>query len=519
MQLSIALQGIVTQQLLPTADGAGRVGACEVLVPTPAIRNLIREGKTHQIYSAIQTSGATGMQTMDAHLAQLVRQGKITRALAEQRAAVPEELKRLLGAPQPRGAGQPVRRTVALRRRRDGAMSTFAFRAVDLAGIPSRGEIEASSKAQVTEQLRQRGLIVLDVSEKREAMKLEGSSSASRGSSMRELAVFSRQFATLIASGHADAAVPLHARGPDRGRDDQGGGRRRSAQDVEAGSSVAQAMERHPKVFDPLYRSMVRAGEGSGRLEEALDRVAFQLEKLDALRRQIRSAMMYPAFVFALAIVVMLVVVAFIVPVFAGIFEEIAAENPGESAELPVHDPDHGRRVGLVTGAGTSSSPILAGSRLGFIRWKKTERGRRAVGPVQAQAPVQDRRRRPEGRARALVADLLRHGRLRRPDPAVDQDHRPDVGQHGDRGGDGGRLRLGQARRHDRRADRRATRSSRRWSRHMVSVGEETGQLEHMLSKIADFYEAEVDAKVKALTSLIEPLMIMLRRRRRRASS
>jgi twitching motility protein PilT len=97
MQLSIALQGIVTQQLLPTADGTGRVVATEVLVPTPAVRNLIREGKTHQIYSALQTSGAQGMQTMDAHLAQLVRMGRITRKLAEQRASVPDELKRLLG--------------------------------------------------------------------------------------------------------------------------------------------------------------------------------------------------------------------------------------------------------------------------------------------------------------------------------------------------------------------------------------------------------------------------------------
>jgi twitching motility protein PilT len=100
MQLSIGLQGIVTQQLLPTADGAGRVVACEVLVPTPAVRNLIREGKTHQIYSAIQTSGSIGMQTMDAHLAQLVRMGRINRKLAEQRASVPEELKRLLGPVQ-----------------------------------------------------------------------------------------------------------------------------------------------------------------------------------------------------------------------------------------------------------------------------------------------------------------------------------------------------------------------------------------------------------------------------------
>ena len=109
MQLSIALQGIVTQQLLPTADGSARIVACEVLVPTPAIRNLIREGKTHQIYSAIQTSGSVGMQTMDSHLASLVRSGVITRALAEQRATVPEELKRLLGgAPNGSAAAEPA---------------------------------------------------------------------------------------------------------------------------------------------------------------------------------------------------------------------------------------------------------------------------------------------------------------------------------------------------------------------------------------------------------------------------
>ena len=98
VQLSVALQGIVTQTLLPTADGAGRCLAAEVLMPTPAIRNLIREGKTHQIYSVLQTSAAQGMQTMDASLASLVRAGTISRALAESRATSPEELRRLLGA-------------------------------------------------------------------------------------------------------------------------------------------------------------------------------------------------------------------------------------------------------------------------------------------------------------------------------------------------------------------------------------------------------------------------------------
>ncbi|MDQ4024590.1 MAG: type IV pilus twitching motility protein PilT [Actinomycetota bacterium] len=100
MQLSVTLQGIVTQQLLPTIDGRGRTVACEVLIPTPAVRNLIREGKTHQIYSALQTGGAHGMQTMDASLAQLVRERKITRELAESRSSTPQELRRLMGTVQ-----------------------------------------------------------------------------------------------------------------------------------------------------------------------------------------------------------------------------------------------------------------------------------------------------------------------------------------------------------------------------------------------------------------------------------
>jgi twitching motility protein PilT len=96
VQLSVALQGVITQQLLPTADGSGRVAACEVMIPTPAVRNLIREGKTHQIHSTMQTGSSAGMQTMDAALATLVRQGRITQRLAEQRSSNPEELRRML---------------------------------------------------------------------------------------------------------------------------------------------------------------------------------------------------------------------------------------------------------------------------------------------------------------------------------------------------------------------------------------------------------------------------------------
>src|SRR4051794_5417861 len=97
VQLSVALEGVMTQQLIPTADGSSRVVASEVLVPTPAVRNLIREGKTHQIPSAMQTGSSVGMQTMDAALATLVRAGKITQRVAEQRSSTPEELRRLTG--------------------------------------------------------------------------------------------------------------------------------------------------------------------------------------------------------------------------------------------------------------------------------------------------------------------------------------------------------------------------------------------------------------------------------------
>ena len=104
VQLSVALEGVLTQQLLPTIDGTSRVAAVETLVPTPAVRNLIREGKTHQITSAMQTGASAGMQTMDAALASLVRLGKISQQLAESRSSTPDELRRLLTGGSPMAA-------------------------------------------------------------------------------------------------------------------------------------------------------------------------------------------------------------------------------------------------------------------------------------------------------------------------------------------------------------------------------------------------------------------------------
>jgi type IV pilus assembly protein PilC len=384
--------------------------------------------------------------------------------------------------------------------------TTFAFRAVDVAGLPSRGELAAESKAAVTEQLRARGLIVLDVSEKREALAIEDFFKRWRGIPMRELVVFSRQFATLVASGMPmlRSLQTLEDQTEDDMLKESIHGLR---QDVEAGSSVAQAMERQPRVFDRLFRSMVRSGEQSGRLEEALERVAYQYEKLDALRRQVRAAMMYPAFVFGLAIVVLLVVVTWIVPIFVGIFNEIAAENPNESAELPMLTQITVGVSHALTSYWYVILPAIVGLAVAFFRWKKTETGQKQWDRLKLRFPFR-------------IGDVIHKvalARWSRTFSGTIASGVPVLQSIEVTGQTSGNTVIEEA-----MADVYASVKQGRsiaapieanpifppMIGHMVAVGEDSGQLEHMLSKIADFYEAEVDAKIKALTSLIEPLMI-----------
>jgi type IV pilus assembly protein PilC len=385
-------------------------------------------------------------------------------------------------------------------------MSTFAFRAVDLAGIPSRGELDASDKKQVAEQLRDRGLIVLDVTEKKAATNIEDFFNRFRGVSMRELAVMSRQFATLVASGMPMLRTLTTIE--DQTEDDQikeavAGVR----SDVEAGSSLASAMERHPNVFDKLYRAMVRSGEGSGRLEEALERVAFQIEKLDALRRQIRSAMLYPTFVFVFALLVMIATIAFVVPVFVGIFKEIAAENPGESSALPLPTQITVNVSHAITHQWYIIFAVLTLIVVGFVQWKKTDRGRMQWDRVKLKIPFK------VGDVVHKVA-LARWSRTFSGAIASGVPILQAIQVTGETSGNA----VVEAAMEDVYASVKGGGTIAApieqnsvfppMVGHMVSVGEDTGQLEHMLSKIADFYEDEVDAKVKALTSLIEPLMI-----------
>ena len=385
--------------------------------------------------------------------------------------------------------------------------TTFAFRAMDLAGAATAGEVEAESKAQVTDQLRQRGLIVLDVSEKNEPFKIEDLMRRWKGVDMRELSVYSRQFATLVASGMPMLRT-LHSLEEQTQDEEIREATAGIRADVEAGSTLEQAMARHPRVFDRLFRAMVRSGEQSGRLEDALDRIAFQVEKTDALRRQVKSALMYPALVFGFAVVVLVAIVVLVIPVFVNVFKEIAAEHPGESSALPPPTQLCVSASEALTGYWFVIVPALAALFFAFFKWKKTERGKETwdrfllripfkIGDVIQKVALARWSRTFSGSVASGVP-MLQAIKLtgETAGNVVVEQAMDDVYASVKRGGSlAGPIEQNPI--------------FPPMVGHMVAVGEETGQLEHMMSKIADFYEAEVDAKVKALTALIEPLMIV----------
>jgi type IV pilus assembly protein PilC len=278
--------------------------------------------------------------------------------------------------------------------------------------------------------------------------------------------------------------------------------------DVEAGSTLEQAMERHPKVFDRLFRAMVRSGEQSGRLEEAMDRIAYQVEKADALRRQVKSALMYPALVFGFATVVLVAIVAFVIPVFANIFKELAEEHPEEGASLPAPTQ---LCVGVSNALTNYWFIIIPGIVLAFFvffKWKKTDKGSEAWDRFKLRIPFK-------------IGDVIQKvalARWSRTFAGAVSSGVPMLQAIRLTGETSGNIVVEQAM-DDVYASVQSGGSLAGpiednaifppMVGHMIAVGEETGQLEHMMSKVADFYETEVDAKVKALTALIEPVMIV----------
>jgi type IV pilus assembly protein PilC len=379
------------------------------------------------------------------------------------------------------------------------AAQTFVFTAMDLAGAKASGEVEAESKQAVVDQLKARGLIALDISMKGGSKEIE--LPFLNRIKAEDLTVFTRQLSTMVSSGMTilRALYVLEAQTENKKLRETLVAVRR---DVEAGLSLSDAFQRHPKVFSPLFVAMTRAGETGGVLEEALVRVADQLEKDDALRRQVKSAMVYPGVVLTFALLVLTALIVWLVPVFAGVFETFDGELPTITKfTVALSDAMVARWYVFILG--------IVGGIVAFRRWKATEAGRGQWDAFRLKIP-------------AKIGDIVQKvalARWSRTLSALTTAGVPLLQALEITGQTAGNRVVEKA-----MAD--VIESVKRGGTiaeplkdvavfpsmvvHMIGVGEETGALDHMLSKIADFYEDQVAAAVKALTSILEPLMLVL---------
>ena len=378
-------------------------------------------------------------------------------------------------------------------------MAAFVFRAVDLAGVPARGEVDAESKQAVSDQLKARGLIVLDIAAKKGSKEI--TLHFFERVKPRDMTIMTRQLATMVSSGVTilRALYVLEEQTESKMLKQALVAIRK---DVEAGLPLSDAFERHPKVFNPLYVAMVRSGETGGMLEDSLLRTADQLEKEDALRRQVRSAMVYPTVVISFALVILLALVAFIVPVFAKVFKDFGGKLPGLT-QVTVSI-SH-----FVTGRWYLLIGLTVLGVWGFFKWKKSKAGRPQWDKFRLRVPMKI----------GEVVQKVALARWSRTLSALVHAGVPILQAIDITGRTAGNVVVERAMANVQDSVKRGGTISGPLKEvpvfpsmvvHMVGVGEETGALDSMLGKIADFYEAEVDAAVKALTSILEPVMIII---------
>ena len=378
-------------------------------------------------------------------------------------------------------------------------MATFTFKAMDVAGVPARGEVEAVSKQAVADQLKERGLIVLEIAHKYRSKELNVE--LFRRVKANELAVATRQLSTMISSGmtilraltvleeQSDNSLLKETLASVRG-------------DVEAGMMLSDALERHPKVFNPLFVSMVGAGETGGVLEESLMRTADQLEKDASLRRQVRGAMIYPTMVITFATIVLLALVAFLIPVFEGVFKQFGGKLPALTAVMV-------KFSHLVNDQWYILFLFVAITSTSFIYFKKSKWGRPRWDAFRLRVPMKIGdvvQKVAIARWSRTFASLVSAGvpimqaieiTGKTAGNAVIEKSMADVIANVKNGGT-----ISEPLSHAKVFPPMVA--------HMVGVGEETGALDTMLAKVADFYEDEVEAAIKALTSILEPAMIIL---------
>jgi type IV pilus assembly protein PilC len=378
-------------------------------------------------------------------------------------------------------------------------MSTYVFKAIDLAGVKAHGEVEADSKQAVSDQLKSRGLVVLDIADKHSSREINLTFFESVNAT--ELAVFARQLATMISSGMSilRALYVLEEQTESKMLKETIVATRK---DVEAGLSLSDAMARHPKVFSTLFVAMTQAGEAGGVLEGSLIRVADQLEKDASLKRQIKSAMIYPILVVVVAVGIMLALCAFLIPVFINVFKEFGGELPAIT-KVSVFASE------VVTGYFWAMFLVTGAVVFAFIKWKKTTWGRRQWDHFRLHIPMKI----------GTIVQEVAVARWSRTLASLTSAGVPLLLALDITGRTGGNVAIEEAMAGVIDSVKRGGTIAAPLAQapifpmmvtHMVGVGEETGALDAMLDKVAEFYEDRVDASVKALTSIMEPIMIMV---------
>ena len=379
-------------------------------------------------------------------------------------------------------------------------MATYSYTAKRDRGAPFTGDVAGDNKAAVVAELRRKGLTVLKLEQKRSIPDLRTLLESSTKIKARDKAVFARQFATMINSGLAVLrALYVLEEQTENARFKKIIASVR--EDVEAGMALSDAMARYPIAFDRLYVSMVRAGEAGGALDATLNRLATQLEKDDSLRRTIKSAMAYPVLIACFAIVVMIGMLLFIIPIFSKMYADLGGKLPTLTRIMM-------DLSNLLKGYWFIIFPALIGVAWGLKRLKNSERGRQVWDRAKLKLPMK----------LGPVIQKIAVARWSRTLATLVGAGVPILQSIDITGKTSGNYVLEESMVDVRESVRSGESIAKPLSRvkvfpamvtHMISIGEETGALDSMLNKIADFYEDEVEAAVKSLTSIIEPIMMM----------
>ena len=377
-------------------------------------------------------------------------------------------------------------------------MASFAYSAINALGAESAGQVTAADVNSARELLRQKGLRPVSLSQ------VGGTDAVAtrkqKKVKQRFLQVFSRQFATMIDAGLSvvQSLVILEQQTDDK---NLAVVIREVRAEVEGGMLLSQAMARHPNAFDRLYISMIEAGEAAGILDTVLDRVALQIEKEMKIRRRVKGAMIYPLVVLGFAIATLIGMLLFLVPVFQGIFDDLGGDLPTLTKGVVAASD-------LVRGYWFILFPAIGLSIWGFRHWKKTPSGRQVWDRFKLRVPA------GIGKV-VLKVTMARFSRTLATLVAAGVDIIKALEISGTTAGN---WVVESALADVRAAVHQGVPIAEPLIQNsvfpplvaqMVKVGEETGELEKMLDKIADFYEDEVDTSIASLTSIIEPLMMM----------